>query len=162
MVIKLSALLRILVDKMEQNQMLLIDNAAIFKHYMELIQLRSGLTFEIHTDIPLAKTYEDKKVPSILFLIPILESLFFGKQSIGGDQISSVSLETKLEKPASHGFLIKIDGVFQSEESAIYSESIAPLKNHHPFDFVHSVTEKCIRIGFTIKPYSAKKSSVYA
>lgn len=103
MVILMAGLLRKLVDNIDEEKVKLLDEIHLFKMYMDLIKLRLSKPIEIDTE--LKKVGENYKVPSMVFLIPLFEELFFGSYKIYTEEVSSIFLYAKKSKSES---IIKI------------------------------------------------------
>jgi len=98
MVILMAGLLRKLVDNLESEKIKLSDDIQFFQMYINMIKLR--LERVIETDVDIRGVYQQKRIPSMILLIPLLEELFFGKYS------SYMELVNKIEYQA-----VKIDSV---------------------------------------------------
>jgi hypothetical protein len=107
MVILMAGLLRKLVDNLESEKIKLSDDIQFFQMYVNMINLR--LERVVETEVDIRGMYKQKRVPSMILLVPLFEELFFGKYS------SYMEMIDKIEYQA-----VRIDSV-QSNIKLIFS-----------------------------------------
>ncbi len=108
MVILMAGLLRKLVDNLESEKIKLSDDIQFFQMYINMINLR--LERVVETDVEITGMYQQKRIPSMILLIPILEELFFGKYSLYTESVQKIEYRA-----------VKIDGM-KSQITLTFSE----------------------------------------
>lgn len=119
MVILMASILRRLVDNIEDEKVKLSDEATFFSMYTDLIKLRLEKSFEVK--IWLNTELEDKKVPSMILIIPFFEELFFGKYSTYLKRIDEIIFSVERISDSNVAEVISVKGI---SESIIFSKML--------------------------------------
>lgn len=121
MVILMAGLLRKLVDNIGEEKVRLNEEVLLFQMYMDLVKLRLSRTIDIKTQ--LKKLGENYRVPSMVFLIPLFEELFFGSYKIYTEEITSVFMYAERKSKKKSVIKIMLNGLSTKENLQEYLDN---------------------------------------
>lgn len=121
MVILMAGLLRKLVDNIGEEKVRLNEEVHLFQMYMDLVKLRLSRTIDIKTQ--LKKLGENYRVPSMVFLIPLFEELFFGSYKIYTEEITSVFMYAERKSKKKSVIKIMLNGLSTKENLQEYLDN---------------------------------------
>ena len=114
MVILMAGLLRKLVDSLEDDTIKLSEEAEIFKMYADVCRLK--LQRYIEVEINIEQQLADKRVPSIILLIPYIEELLFGRFVSSSKNFHRFVYSAVTNKEGSFQITLELHGVHAGEE----------------------------------------------
>ncbi|MEQ9263930.1 MAG: histidine kinase [Balneolaceae bacterium] len=121
MVILMAGLLRKLVDNIGEEKVRLNEEVLLFRMYMDLVKLRLSRTIDIKAQ--LKKLGENYRVPSMVFLIPLFEELFFGSYKIYTEDITSVFMYAEKKSKTESVIKIVLNGLSTKENLQEYLDN---------------------------------------
>ncbi len=140
LVLNLSMQMRILIDNLEEERILIRKDLEFYKYYFEGLQVRLGRTLSIQTEV--SDSYLDLRIPSLVLLVPFFEKLFFGNYSDFSEKIELITYRSNEDK--SNNIDLSID--------------FYPIKNTIEFSNSLSTDDKLKEIQKLLKGY--EKSSL--
>lgn len=168
MVILMAGLLRKLVDNLESEKIKLSDDILFFQMYINMINLR--LERRIETKVDIRGLYEQKRVPSMILLIPFFEELFFGKYSTYLDQVSQIEYQAVKIDSVQSNIKLTFSDLATTEELQEYLDQEQLIKNvniqlsgfsHNSFRFNAMVEKNSLILMMSIFNHF-EKMEVYA
>lgn len=146
MVISMAGLLRKLVDNLESEKIKLSDDIQFFRMYVNMVNLR--LERMIETSIDLRGVYQQKRVPSMILIVPLLEELFFGKYSSYMDGLDKIEYQAVKIDSAQTNVCLTFKYLSTTEELQEYLDQENLIRSVN--DLLSGFTESSYRFNATV------------